>query len=63
MEMIMTKDEFDVLNGRVDEFGFPTISFIFNKGYVYNKAIIKRTILGCKRVGSNFIPIKIKQEE
>ena len=50
------------LDGRVDEFGFPTISFIFNKVYVYNKAIIKRTIFGYKRIGSNSIPIKIKKE-
>ena len=63
MEMIMTKDEFDVLRRRVDDFGFPMISFIFNKGYVYNKSVIKKTIFGCKRVGSNSIPIIVIEED
>ena len=66
MKMIMTRAEFNNLKTRVDEFGFPLVAFTLNenleKGYEYNKAIIKRTIFGCKRIGSNSIPIEIKEK-
>lgn len=61
MELTMTSKEFREISRRVDN-GFPIINFTDGLP-TYNNSIVKKVLLGYKRVSVHQIPIRIVEEE